>query len=342
MTDPLTRLRRFLREGERRNAFALLAAAGLFVIAGAVVLGPTTLRALVGVTHTVARTGPDRATDARSTGAHGQVPVVCIDQGHHEMHRAGGTYARFAEWLRSDGFEIEAFGAPFEKDALDRCQILVVANALHPRNRIRGEQTDWSLPTPSAFSVDEIEQVESWVEGGGGLLLIADHMPFPGAARDLAAAFGIRFSNGFAVDTAVRGRNYGPYQGTSRFTFHRRDGSLASHPITDGWGDAPRVDSVVTFTGQVFQASGGVDPLLVAPPTTISLLPQEAWQFDRGTPVVEARRWLQGAAVEVGDGRVVVLGEAAQFRPDDDGESRGANASFARNVVAWLADRGRR
>lgn len=69
----------------------------------------------------------------------------------------------------------------------------MISNPLHERN-IR----DWSLPTPSAFTKEEIAALKNWVERGGSLLLIADHMPFPGAAGDLAKAFEVEFSNGYA------------------------------------------------------------------------------------------------------------------------------------------------
>lgn len=77
----------------------------------------------------------------------------------------------------------------------------------------------WDLPTPSAFSPEGVEAVREWVEAGGSLLLFADHMPMPGAARDLAAAFGVRFSNGFALD---------PDGMSGQLVFRRSDGSLRS------------------------------------------------------------------------------------------------------------------
>jgi carotenoid cleavage dioxygenase-like enzyme len=82
-------------------------------------------------------------------------------------------------------------------------RILVIANAL---NKINIE--NWYIPTPSAFTVKEIETVRKWVKEGGSLFLIADHMPMGGAAAELAAAFGFHFTNGFAADTARRGNDY--------------------------------------------------------------------------------------------------------------------------------------
>ena len=54
--------------------------------------------------------------------------------------------------------------------------ILVIANAG------TDAESSWELPTPSAFTDDEIDVVVRWVADGGALFLIADHMPAAGAA----------------------------------------------------------------------------------------------------------------------------------------------------------------
>lgn len=62
--------------------------------------------------------------------------------------------------------------------ALTRANILVIVNVLATEN-----VGNWKLPTPSAYTPDEIEAVRRWVSDGGSLLLVADHMPFPGRRR---------------------------------------------------------------------------------------------------------------------------------------------------------------
>lgn len=79
-----------------------------------------------------------------------------------------------------------------------------------------------------------------WVSGGGSLLLIDDHMPFPGAAETLAAAFGILLADGFATDSTC---------GIDELVFRRSDRSLADHPITNGRQRSERVDSVAQVSG---------------------------------------------------------------------------------------------
>lgn len=262
--------------------------------------------------------------------------TVCIDEAHRNMHRAGGTYAALAARLEEAGFRVRPSGFRFRRDSLEGCTVLIAANALHERNYVRGGG-EWSLPVPSAFDVSEVEAIRGWVEDGGALLLIADHMPLAGASRELASAFGVRFFDGFAVDTAAEGQAFGAHSGSGQLVFRRADGSLAEHPVTGVGSTTGPVDSVTTYMGQAFVAPADFQPLLVVPATTIVLLPRTAWEFPNGTPTLNAGSWLQGAAGRFGAGRVVMLGEAALFRPGEDGRLRGQNGRFAVHVVRWLA-----
>ena len=275
---------------------------------------------------------------ARPAYASGAGPTVAIDEAHHEFHTLEGRYAPFARLLRVDGYVVEANRAPFSRDSLTRIDIPVIANALAEENT----QGRWYLPTPSAFTDDEIDAVRGWVEDGGSLLLIADHMPFAGAAERLAAAFGLIFQNGFALSPDPTAA--GP------LVFRRGDGSLADHPITDGRRPDQRVDSVATFTGQAFRAAPGarVQPLLVVQAPVQLLLPEEAWVFSEyRTPRVSAAGLLQGAVVAVGRGRVAAFGEAAMFTAQRAGPQAAPvgmnhpvaadNARLALNVLHWLS-----
>jgi hypothetical protein len=263
--------------------------------------------------------------------APGEGPRVALDEAHVNFHRLSGRFQAFAALVRADGYAVEAHTAPFTAESLDGVGLLVIANALNPRNK-----DDWSIPTPSAFSTGEIAAVREWVQRGGALLLIADHMPFPGAASDLAATFGFRLNNGFAVDTTASGP----------LVFRRNDGSLASHPVTRGRDDREQVDSVATFTGEAFQSPDGATDLLTIPAGFISLMPQVAWEFDADTPSVDVVGWAQGSLLEFGQGRVAVFGEAAMFtaqRAGPQGAPMGMNApvaggnpQFVTNLIRWL------
>ena len=265
--------------------------------------------------------------------AGGNGPVVLVDEAHHNFHTMGGRFFAFARLLQRDGYDVRPLRSPFTREVLDSARVLVVSNAVHETN-----QEDWFLPTPSAFDDDEISAVRAWVEEGGSLLLIADHMPFPGAAEKLARAFGVLFSNGFALSAGEE---------SGQMTFRRHDGSLASHPVTRGRNRAEQVDSVTAFTGQAFRLEGKGDPLLHLSADAVLLMPEEAWMFSRRTPRLSASGMLQGALLRVGKGRVAVFGEAAMFTAQLSGPQRvpvgmndpaaPQNARFLLNVMHWLS-----
>ncbi|MBX7221058.1 MAG: DUF4350 domain-containing protein [Blastocatellia bacterium] len=260
-------------------------------------------------------------------------PVVLLDEAHFNFHTADGRYQPFADLLRRDGYVVTPSRSKFQKSTLDQGKILVIANALAEQN-----QSDWSLPNPSAFTKAEIESVCSWVNNGGSLLLIADHMPFAGAATDLGAALGVRFSNGYALDQKAKG-------GT--LVFRLADGTLKDHPILSGRSEHEKVDAVVTFTGSAFQIVGPAQPLLVFASTVNCLLPEKAWEFSEKTPRIPLEGWYQGAVFQFGKGKVAVFGEAAMFSAQLAGPNKnpmGMNAplaaqnpQFLLNLVHWLS-----
>lgn len=271
------------------------------------------------------------AAPAYSPGAG---PVVLLDEAHTNFHTLDGRYLVFGTVLRQDGYQVRPNRAPLTALALAGARVLVIANALHASNA-----GGWALPTPSAFTSAEIAAVRDWVKAGGSLLLIADHMPFPGAAGALAEAFGVHMRNGFAYDSS---------RTNSRFSFTRASGRLAAHPVTDGRSAAERVDSVVAFTGQAFLVDAPGRALLTLDRGTIVLEPRVAWQFDEETPSVSGAGLLQGATLAFGEGRVAVFGEAAMFSAQLGGGARRVpmgmndpaapqNPQFLLNVMHWLS-----
>jgi len=260
--------------------------------------------------------------------------VVLFDQGHLNYHRIDGSYAAFGRILAAANWEVQAT-SQLDLALLRRGRVLVIVSALASANY----PNNWRLPTPSAFSSDEINTVRQWVEEGGGLLLITDHMPFAGAAADLAAAFGARFSNGFAFDEKQLVFPKRCLNPSEVHVFSRSDGSLASHVVTTG------VDLVATFTGSAFEFDG--TPLMTFSSTSVSLEPDSAWNF-ASTPRRPVAGWQQGGVKVVGLGRVAVFGEAAMFTEQNcsAGEAMGMNhpvarhnARLAQNVIDWLGGR---
>ena len=265
----------------------------------------------------------------------GSGPVVMLDEAHFNFHTAAGRYLPFAQLLRRDGYVVQAHSARFSRESLRPGKILVIANALAEVNA-RG---NWSLPNPSAFTDAEIAAVRAWVQDGGALLLIADHMPFAGAAEKLAAAFGIHFSNCFAMFPD-------PSQDAA-FVFRRADGLLANHAISNGRSEHERIDSLTTFTGSAFRAPAGTGSLLALDASQTLFTPATAWQFNAETPKLSAAGWSQGAATPFGQGRMAVFGEAAMFTAQLAGANRqpmGMNSpqapqnfQFLLNTMHWLS-----
>jgi hypothetical protein len=284
-----------------------------------------------------AQQAPDPDADltvARPVWPAGTGPRVVIDGGHHNFHTVDGRFAPFAAVLRNDGYRVEGRAAAFTAESLKDVDILVVSNAL---NAVNDSEDGWRLPTPSAFSPAEITAVKAWVEGGGSLLLIADHMPFAGAAQDLAATFGFALYNGFALRPTPSGPDL----------FSRAEGTLTDDPVTRGRDDGERIDRLRTFTGSAFRAPAGARPLIILPRGYQSLEPTVAWEFDDATPRRDVAGALQGAVLRVGKGRVAMFGEAAMFSAQVAGPKRNKmgfnapdadrNKPFLLNLVRWLA-----
>lgn len=269
----------------------------------------------------------------RPAYAKGEGPLVLIDEAHQNFHTADGRYKPFADLLRRDGYRVAASTEKFAPESLKKARILVVANALSEKNSNRPV-----LPTFSAFTPEEVAAVRNWVEQGGSLLLIADHMPWAGAAAKLASAFGFLFTDGFAFTED----GYGIMQ------FRAKDGFLQDHPIVRGRDSQESIDVVVSFTGQAFRLRRGVEaqPVMILDDQTLLLMPTQAWKFSKQTPRLSASGMLQGATLQYGSGRVAVFGEAAMFSAQLSAKKEPMgmnhpdaknNAQFLLNVMHWLS-----
>ena len=294
------------------------------------------LATLAGQTTARAQQVPDTAfvpTVSAPAWTLGKGPRLLIDGAHSNFHTVDGRYAPFARLAARDGYRVAGSTSRFTDSSLAGVDVLVIANALAPEN----DTGEWKLPNPSAFTADEIAAVRRWIERGGALLLIADHMPFAGAAESLGVALGVSFVNGFAYDAKKN----------SLFRYARSAG-IAPHPVFNGRNAKERVDSIVAFTGSAFWLPGGGTPLLTIPPGSRVLMPSVAWQFSDATASMSALGMLQGATLSIGRGRVFVAGEAAMFSAQRSGPQGAGrmgfndptapqNAQFALNVLHWLS-----
>jgi hypothetical protein len=262
----------------------------------------------------------------------GKGPLILIDGAHHNFHTKEGGFFAFSRLLEQDGYLVKSLNqSAADSDVLNECKILVIANALNEANVEK-----WFLPTPSAFSTEEIARIKQWVAEGGSLLLIADHMPFAGAAYELGKAFGFEFINGFASS----GEGSWPPS-----VFSVKSGTLQNSPVTSGLKKDEKIDSVATFTGSAFKAPPGSNGVLSFQAEHQSLQPDTAWRFNKNTPMIKLDGYLQGALLSFGKGKVAVFGEAAMFtaqlvngnfRVGINSEFAPQNAQFTLNLVHWL------
>jgi len=274
----------------------------------------------------------DPAFDARvpNPAYRDQHPVVMIDEAHNNFHTTDGRYKPLADLLGSDGYRIVSGEKPFSAAGLKDTRVLVVANAL---GREANAGTDKSSP---AFTQRECDAVRDWVRAGGSLLLISDHTPFGMAAENLAAAVGVQFGKGFVSAPAPRYSRDGQ---PTKLVFSRENGLLGDHPITRG------IQTVVAFTGQSLSVPEGATVLMKIAPEATEAPTRAALRKGKSHAPLAA----QGIAMTFGEGRVVVLGEAALMsaqvirmrgRPDIP---MGMNApgsddrQFALNILHWLS-----
>ena len=262
----------------------------------------------------------------------GKGSVVFIDEGHHNFHTKDGRYNPFSKLLEKDGYVVKGYKGKFDKKKLATGKILVIANALNEIN-----VDNWTLPTPSAFTEEEIDVVQKWVYDGGSLFLIADHMPWPGAAEDLASVFGFKFSNGFVFDTVSWGPDY----------FNLRERTLNKSIITMGRDSTESVEQIVSFTGQGFKIPHDAAPILIFDENYVNMLPRTA----RGIfffffTKFNAEGLSQGAYKKYGKGKIVTFGEAAMFTAQISGpknkkmgmnnEGAPENYQLLLNIIHWL------
>lgn len=256
----------------------------------------------------------------------GEGSIILIDEAHHNFHSRSGRFKPFAHVLEKDGYLVQASSELFTTESLNKGKILVISNALHESNT-----QQWTLPTPSAFTDDEINAVNAWVKNGGSLFLIADHMPFPGAAEKLAASFGFKFYNGFAMKKG----------GADIFV---PGNGLMINTLTKGRNEKESIASLQTFTGQAFQIPKDAQPIIVLNSKYEIKMPETAWEFEKDTRTVSGENMAQGAYMKYGDGRIVVFGEAAMFTAQLQGKNKmgmntksaSQNAQFLLNVIHYL------
>lgn len=261
-------------------------------------------------------------------------PIIYIDEYHNNDMSLNNRMFPLLEVLKKDGYQILSLNEPISKLSLDNIKILVIIGALHKTNI-----DNWKLPTPSAFSENEISELLKWINEGGSLLLVADHMPFPGAIHKLSSRLGVEWFNGFVIDSVNWGMS----------TFSRRDGTLSHHSLLNGRSDDEKVNWVVTYYGSGFKLRDSTITGLFSfdNPDIVSYQTKEAWKMYADTPIVPSDQLLQAAVLKRGKGRVAFIGEASLFSAQLVGKDRipvginfrnnNQNLQFVLNLLHWLS-----
>lgn len=245
---------------------------------------------------------------------------VLVDEAHHNVHTAGGSYRPLVDLLSEAGYTVSPNSQALSGSALRDCDVLIISN---PRGASAAEPME--KRAQPAFTAEETAAVSAWVRQGGALLLVADHWPIGPAAQGLAERFGVAMSGGWTHD---------PSHSTGKAGHLLSSGEqLGDHPIVRGRHASERVSRVMTFMGQSLEGPPGSVSLLRLSPTAVDQLPPDR-------RAVSAAGRSQAVAAAFGKGRVVVLGEAAMITvqagmgwqvPGND------NRQFALNVVRWLS-----
>lgn len=261
----------------------------------------------------------------------GKGSTIYIDQAHNNFHTKNNRFLPFARLLRQDGYIIKGFQEKFTNKNLEKTKFLVISNALAENSR-----PPFTNPTKSAFSKLEIRELKKWVKKGGSLFLIADHMPFAGAASELGKAFGFKFYDSFLLDSTQRGL----------IDFSRENKMLNSNFITNGRSPSESIDRIRTFTGQAFKMPKRATSILTLKKEFTVHIPDTMWVFNDKIRKFSAEKLSQGAVLKYGNGRVAIFGEAAMFTAQLAGRDRfkvGMNAEEAPenyklllNITHWL------
>jgi hypothetical protein len=257
----------------------------------------------------------------------GEGPLLLVDAGHHNFHTLADKFAPFGKVAEMNGFKLKSNDGALQAATLAGVKILVIANALNEKN-----VDNWRQPVLSAFTAAEIDLIKNWVNKGGRLFLIADHMPFAGAAAELARSFGFSFYDGFAMCRPKKKYD----------AFYFANGTLKHSVLTDMHGAA---DSIVTFTGQAFNIPPYATPVISLGAEYKVLMPEVAWEFNDQMKIAPAEGLSQLAYGSYGAGKLVVAGEAAMFTAQRVGDVRiGLSAPYApnnvqllSNILEWLA-----
>ena len=264
-------------------------------------------------------------------------PRVLFDEAHHNADTASGSYRPFVALITSDGYRVTSNTRPLLVNALSGYDVLVIVNPTGPQQR-----------ESSAFTDEECGEIRNWIGRGGSLLLIVDHLPFTAAAGNLSQGLNIDLTKGFVID---KSNHYSESGDDTELVFTRESGGLVrDHPITQGRNPSERIKRIITFSGTSLKGPQGSVAFLELAETAKDVLPPLPKVTSPGEALpehkeVSAAGRAQGIAMQLGKGRIVVLGEAAMLTAQvtPNGLRFGMNTAgfdnrqLGLNIMHWLS-----
>lgn len=265
---------------------------------------------------------------------------VLFDEAHNNSSTTDGLYEPFANILRNDGYRVNVNNDVIKPTVLNNYDILIIVNAKGDKHKF-----------DPAFTGNEKTTIYNWVYKGGSLLLIADHYPFGSAVADLSEKFGVTMNKGEVQDSL----NYDTTSSDkAQLVFSDVNGLLTESLIKNGRNENERVHKVITFTGQSLFVADTNSIILKLSKTAKDIIPDSTWDensyifftttYTRFSDPIPSRGNAQCVALKVGNGRVVIIGEAAvltaqivddiKFGIDD---KLNDNKKFALNIMHWLS-----
>jgi hypothetical protein len=230
--------------------------------------------------------------------SHAQAWTIRPDaaQALQPSHPGDSSYAGAAALLRHEGFAVEAHtDGRLGADVLDRVDVLVLPHFADSR---------WErvLPGTPQLSAGELDAIERFVAGGGGLIVLAEceHDKYENNLQDLLARFGCRLGH----DTV------------SDYTRHDRAPHWVLPELTPG-------------------VLAGIEQICFYRAGTIETLPADARVLARGAGTSSAPGAALAALIEHGAGRVAVLTDSDLFGDDCLGDMD--NAALLRALAHWAA-----
>ncbi|BEP14220.1 DUF6421 family protein [Acidothermaceae bacterium B102] len=212
------------------------------------------------------------------------------------------SYQQAAELLRHRGHDVTPqVEGHFTDEVLAPYDVLVLAHPSEPA----WERTTW-LGSP-LLTADEIDVVERWVRGGGGLVVLGecDQDKYGNNLNDLLARFGVRI-----ITTTVQDLHN--HQGVATWVL----GELVPHPILAD------EDVLAGVSGACFYRAGVIEAA-------------DAQVLARTSRTADPAGLPLAVTVEPDAGRVAVFADSDLF--GDDSIADYSQSELWANTVAWAA-----